>query len=127
MQYDEEGQLIAAWLPQLARLPRLLRHQPFAMTPEQAAEHGLLRQPAAEHAGQAACQADGRGLPDYYNACCVAPIVDPQTQIAAGPKKAKAAKQPMRASGRGGGGGGRSGGLPGGTAAAGQQAAGGAR
>ena len=77
MQYDEDALLIGMWLPQLARLPAPLRHQPFAMTPEQAASHGLEL---------------GRDYP--------LPMVEPQTQIGLGPgkgPKSKAAKKAAKA------------------------------
>jgi hypothetical protein len=74
MQYDEDALLIGAWLPQLACLPPPLRHQPFAMTPQQAASYGVQL---------------GRDYP--------LPMVDPQTQIGMGPAKGPKTKAAKRA------------------------------
>lgn len=109
MQYDADAVLAALWLPELSRLPVHLRHQPFAITPDEAAQHSFV---------------PGISWPD--------PIVDPATQVghldptakAAGKAKARAkaggAKERKEVAGDGAGGvGGRPGAgeRPGGEAA----------
>lgn len=70
MQYDEDGALITAWVPELRALPTAaLRHQPFAASEEAAAACGF------------------RPGVDYP-----LPLVDPATQIAVGPRKQKQQK-----------------------------------
>lgn len=42
IKYDEDAVLAATWLPELAALPTALRHQPWAMTPEDEQSYGVV-------------------------------------------------------------------------------------
>ncbi len=65
-QYDAEAALAQAWLPELSELPVALRHRPWDITEEVAAQHSFDR---------------GHSYPD--------PIVDPSSQVGQGPRKGK--------------------------------------
>ncbi len=41
IKYDEDAVLAATWLPELTALPPALRHQPWAMTPEEEQSYGV--------------------------------------------------------------------------------------
>ncbi|GLI69973.1 hypothetical protein VaNZ11_014626 [Volvox africanus] len=73
IKYDEDAVLSAAWLPELSRLPPLLRHQPWTMTEAEAKLYGVVL---------------GRDYPE--------PMVDPADHIAqltgTGKRKTKSAK-----------------------------------
>ena len=94
LRYDPEARLIAAWCPELARLPAAAAHQPWAAPPEDLQAAGVRLGPAStaadqeQQAGQQQQQQQqapaGDGMRWYP-----LPLVDPSTQVAKGPRPSK--------------------------------------
>jgi deoxyribodipyrimidine photo-lyase len=84
--YDEEGALVATWLPALARLPPRRRHQPWLTGADGGGGDGS-RQSALQPEGEAekvdgvqgGAVSSGSGVDGYPS-----PIVEPVTQIGEG-------------------------------------------